>query len=221
MTALGGGPFNWTNNGEIGAGAGTIYVKAASATVGNVWIGNGGNSGMLTPLTSPEAFYLTVTNNAGVTVSQGLTVSSLSVATNSYLTCLAGDAGLNVVVLGNALIDSGGALNVDGKGYPVGANLGPGVAPASPSYYAGGGGYGGAGGPGYGGSPGGGTYGSQTQPVDLGSAGGTGIGQPGTAGGGAIRLTVSGTLTLNGALSANGVFSPNGYGGAGSAAASG
>ncbi len=90
----------------------------------------------------------------------------------------------------------------------------PGVAQASPNYYAGGGGYG-AGGSGYGGSPGGGTYGSLTQPAALGSAGGTGLGQPGTAGGGAIRLTVSGTLTLNGALSANGADNPGGYSGAG------
>jgi hypothetical protein len=223
VTSLGGGPFNYTNDGMIGAGAGTIYAKAASATVGNVWIGNGGNPGTVTPLTSPEAFYLFVTNNAGASVSHGLTVSSLTVATNSYLTCLAGDPGLNVVVLGNALVDSGGALTVDGMGYPVGANLGPGVAPASPNYYAGGGGYGGAGGPGWGplgggsgGSPGGGTYGSQTQPVDLGSAGGTGAGEPGTAGGGAICLTVSGALTLNGALSANGAYNPPGYSGAGS-----
>jgi hypothetical protein len=218
VTALGGGPFNFTNNGEIGGGAGTIYVKAAAAAVGNVWIGNGGNSGTLTPLTSPESFYLTVTNNAGVSASRGLTLSSLSVATNSYISCLAGDPGLNVVVLGNALVASGGALIVDGLGYPVGANLGPGVAPASPNYYAGGGGYGGAGGPGWGpgGSPGGGTYGSQTQPVDLGSAGGTGYGQAGSAGGGAICLTVSGTLTLNGALSANGAYNPPGYSGAGS-----
>jgi hypothetical protein len=216
VTALGGGPFNWTNSGEIGAGAGTIYVKAAGAAVGNVWIGNGGNSGMLTPLTSPEAFNLVVTNNAGASVSRGLTVSSLSVETNSYITCLPGDAGLDVAVLGNALVDSGGAFNVDGKGYPIGANLGPGVAPACPNYYAGGGGYGGAGGAGYGGSPGGGAYGSLTQPADLGSAGGTGVGQPGTAGGGAIQLTVSGALTLNGALSANGADNPGGYGGAGS-----
>ena len=216
VSALGGGPFNWTNVDEIGAGAGTIYLKPASATVGNVLIANGGNSGMLTPLTSPEAFNLTVTNSAGVAVSHGLTVSSLSVASNSYLTCLAGDPGLNVVVLGNALVDSSSALNVDGLGYPIGTNLGPGVAPASPNFYAGGGGYGGAGGAGWGGSPGGGTNGSVTQPVDLGSAGGTGNGQPGTAGGGAIRFTVSGTLSLNGALSAGGISNPGGFGGAGS-----
>jgi hypothetical protein len=50
----------------------------------------------------------------------------------------------------------------------------------------------------------------------LGSAGGTGNGQPGTAGGGLVQFTVDGTLTLNGAISASGVYNPGGYGGAGS-----
>jgi hypothetical protein len=108
---------------------------------------------------------------------------------------------------------------VAGKGYPFGANLGPGAAPSNPSYYAGGAGYGGVGGKAWGGSVGGLTYGSLTQPVDWGSAGGNGeYGQPGTAGGGALQMTVNGTLTVNGAISANGVStSVFGYhGGAGS-----
>ena len=53
VTALGGGPFNLTASGQIGGGAGTIYTKAASQSVGSVLVENGGNSGMLTPLTSP------------------------------------------------------------------------------------------------------------------------------------------------------------------------
>jgi hypothetical protein len=125
---------------------------------------------------------------------------------------------LNVAVLGNALIDSGGSLIVDGKGYPIGANLGPGAAAASPSYYAGGAGYGGVGGKAWGGAVGGLTYGSLTQPMDWGSAGGTGAGQAGTAGGGAMLLTVNGILTVKGTISANGISSSvYGYhGGAGS-----
>ena len=83
VTALGGGPFNWTDNGEIGAGAGTIYAKAAAATVGNVRIGNGGNSGMLTPLTSPEAFNLTITSNAVVNIASGSTLTTLHIGGNS------------------------------------------------------------------------------------------------------------------------------------------
>jgi hypothetical protein len=213
VTALGGGPFNYAGNGMIGGGAGTIYTKVASQNVGSVLVDNGGNSGMMTPLTSPEAYNLTVTNNGVATASSGLTVSSLRVATNSYLTCLAGDASLDLVVLGNALVDLGGSLIVDGKGYPIGTNLGPGVAPTSPGYYAGGAGYGGLGGSGWSGSAGGPTYGSIMQPVDWGSAGGTGAGQAGTAGGGALQLTVNGTLTVNGIISANGVTLSSSYGG--------
>jgi hypothetical protein len=54
--------------------------------------------------------------------------------------------------------------------------------------------------------------------VDWGSAGGIGAGQAGTAGGGALQMTVNGTLTVNGAISANGIStSVFGYhGGAGS-----
>jgi hypothetical protein len=102
------------------------------------------------------------------------------------------------------LVDSNSVISADGRGYPIGTNLGPGVAPASPGYYAGGGGYGGVGGKAWGGSPGGPTYGSLTQPVDLGSAGGTGGNQAGSAGGGALQLTVGGTLNFNGSISANG-----------------
>jgi hypothetical protein len=200
VTATGGGPFNYAGNGMVGAGAGTVYTKAAGQTVGSLQVDNGGNSGMMTPVTSPEAFNLTITNNAGATASGGLTVSSLRVATNSYLTCPAGSTNLSLVVLTNAVIDLGGALTLDGKGYPVGTNLGPGVAPLCPGYYAGGAGYGGLGGTGWTGAPGGPAYGSITQPVDCGSAGGTGSGQAGTAGGGALQLTVNGTLTVNGVI---------------------
>jgi hypothetical protein len=215
VTALGGGPFNWTANNEIGAGAGTIYTKASSQSVGSLLVDNGGNSGMLTPLASPEPFNLTVSGNAGVSASQGLTLTTLHLCTNSLLTDLAGDASLNVVVLTSALIDQGGVITADAKGYPIGANRGPGAAPNT-NTYAGGGGYGGLGGTGYYGAPGGPTYGSLMQPVDLGSAGGTGAGEPGSAGGGAIRFTAAGTLLLNGAISANGVSLTPGHGGCGS-----
>jgi hypothetical protein len=211
--ALGGGPFNCPNT--LWGGAGTIYLKGSSQPVGDLLVNNGGNLGALTPLTSSEPFNLTVSSNAVVSASQGLTLTALHLCTNSVLTDLAGDASLNVVVLTSALIDQGGVITADAKGYPIGANLGPGTAPKT-NTYAGGGGYGGLGGTGYYGAPGGPTYGSLMQPVDLGSAGGTGAGQPGSAGGGAIRFTVAGTLLLNGAISANGVSLTPGYGGCGS-----
>jgi hypothetical protein len=215
VTALGGGPFNQTFGNEIGAGAGTIYTKASSQSVGSVLVDNGGNSGMLTPLTAPEAFALTITNGGSGVALAPLTLGALHIATNGSLAQLAGSPNLTLVVLNDAVIDAGGALTLDGKGYPISANLGPGAAPEV-NYYAGGGGYGGQGGAGWGGAPGGPTYGSLMQPVDLGSAGGTGVGEPGSAGGGAIRFTVAGTLLLNGTISANGGSFTPGHGGCGS-----
>ena len=106
------------------------------------------------------------------------------------MTQLAGSTNLTVVVLSNAVIDLGGALTLDGKGYPIGTNLGPGVALTIPSYYAGGAGYGGLGGSGWNGSAGGATYGSITQPVNWGSAGRTGDGP--SRNGGRWRIATDG-----------------------------
>ena len=61
----------------------------------------------------------------------------------------------------------------------------------------GGGGYGGAGGSGSS-VAGGGTYGSIVAPLELGSGGGQGRNANGGAGGGALRLTVGGTLQVEG-----------------------
>jgi len=49
------------------------------------------------------------------------------------------------------------------------------------------------------------SYGSVTQPITLGSGGGSWFSNPGGAGGGAVRLIVSGALTLNGSIVAIGV----------------
>src|ERR1019366_1546455 len=176
---------------------------------------NGGNLGALTPVTSPEAFNLTVSGSAIATASRGLTLTALHLCTNSTLTDLPGDPSLDVVVLNSALLDPGNRMTVDATGYPVGTNRGPGAAPDGAGF-AGGGGYGGPGGLGFNGAPGGITYGSATQPVDLGSAGGIGSGDVGTPGGGAIRFTVAGSLVHNGLISANGGSNPPSAGGCGS-----
>ena len=109
-------------------------------------------------------------------------------------------------------VASGGQINTGGRGYPG--------APASTTCQAGegpggggigsingfGGGYGGAGG----GVGGGSTYGSATQPADLGSGGSNGCGGGGStlgaggAGGGRVHLNVTGMLTLDGAIYAHG-----------------
>ncbi len=94
---------------------------------------------------------------------------------------------LNLNVTNNLDIQSGGSINVQGKGYSAGNG------PGKPISGNAGGSYGGYG---YGNS--GPVYGSYTQPNNLGSGGSS------SAGGGAVKLTVGGTLTVNGSINANG-----------------
>ncbi len=89
----------------------------------------------------------------------------------------------------NLTIDVGGTIDATAKGYA--SSQGPG---ASASYA---GGYGGNGGPT---NIGGNSYGSITEPTDLGSGGANN----GANGGGSIKLNITGTLTNNGSILANG-----------------
>jgi hypothetical protein len=211
--ARGGGPFNCPS--RLWGGAGTVYFRGAADPVGTLLIDNGGNVGAQTPITSPEAFNLTISGGATASASRGLTVTTLLVATNSTLTDLPGDPSLDVLVLGSAVLDPGSRMSVNACGYPVGANRGPGTAPVNADW-GGGAGYGGPGGHGWGGTAGGIVYGSATQPIDLGSAGGISGGDIGTPGGGAIRFSVAGALLHSGTISANGGSNPPRSGGCGS-----
>ena len=118
-----------------------------------------------------------------------LTVTgSVYVATNGTLTHTANSATpaqrLALDVGNNLTIASGGAINVSGRGYSTG---GPGSGQ--------GGAHGGEGGNNFGT-----TYGSITEPTDLGGRGTRGS----LPGGGAVRLTAGGTVTINGEIRANG-----------------
>ena len=115
-------------------------------------------------------------------------------------------------------IDTGSSINMNGRGYAGGssrtsAGAGPGAGAAGGYGKGGGGGYGGEGAGG-----GGATYGSESDPDDLGSGGGGGYGSGGYSGGagaGALKLISSGNAVINGDISANGNGSVNGGGGAG------
>lgn len=100
-----------------------------------------------------------------------------------------------VICAGEAIIEAGSQISANGQGYAKGQ--GPG---GSGDAY-GGGSYGGTG---TGGS--GPVYGSPTEPTDLGSAAAAESTSQ-TWGGGAIRLSVTGTLQLNGEISASGTHS--------------
>ena len=108
---------------------------------------------------------------------------------------------IDLHVLGDVLISKDCQLTANSKGY--GPEKGPGG--AVHVYPASGGSYGGIGG----GAMAGPTYGSLTEPTELGSGGSDrnmtgGHRWNGGSGGGAILLTVEGTLTLDGDLTANG-----------------
>jgi hypothetical protein len=101
----------------------------------------------------------------------------------------------------NLTIDPGATISASGEGCPRDQGTGAG----SYGYWgSGGGGYGGAGGDGRN-ATGGIGYGSITAPHELGSGGGSSVYTAfGGAGGGIIRIAVSGSLTVDGTISAHG-----------------
>ncbi|MFC1639116.1 hypothetical protein ACFL26_02505, partial [Patescibacteria group bacterium] len=102
------------------------------------------------------------------------------------------------------------AMTADSLGHPRGEGTGQGT---DHSYQAGGAGHGGKGGDGYLGIPAGITYGSPTQPVELGSGGGSDGAL--SEGGGAIKLEVTGTATIDGTITADGNVGGGSDGGGG------
>jgi hypothetical protein len=208
----------WGGMGAYFGGAGTVYSKANASAVGQVVVDNDGWAGTNTPLTTPEAFGLTVMGAAVVNPASGpLVVGNLLVDSGGMLTHLNTQSNLDLTVLTNAVIGTNGAVVVDGKGYN-GSDGGPGAGLMTNAFSGSGAGYGGAGGAGISGIPGGSAYGSATQPTDDGSRGGvypilTGFCQ----GAGALWLKVGGALTLNGVVTANGnaALIEGGGGGAG------
>ena len=208
-------------NGSSGTqwgGAGTIYLKSASLPVGTLSVRNAGVDGALTPLPPPaELCHFVLSSSARAWVPFAYTVASLAVNAGGHLFPAPGVGTLEVRSLGDISIGSSGEISVSGRGYPFGADHGPGAG-ASGGTHGGGGAYGGNGGGGYYGEAGGiGGYGSVLEPTTYGSAGGSGNSGAGGAGGGAIKLTVGGTLTVDGSLSADGAGAPsnNAGGGAG------
>ncbi len=191
-------------------GAGTIYRKANSTALGQVLADNGGQAGTNTSWASTSIIDLTVRGGAVVSPPSSQTIGTLLVAPNGWLSV----ANQILTVTGNATIQAGGGILADGKGNPGGQGTGAGrYYPGSSGVIGGGGGYGGYGAAGsvasgysaYGGI----TYGSLTAPVDLGSGGGGYYGTSGSsalggAGGGAIRLNVTGVLQVDGRISAAG-----------------
>jgi cysteine-rich repeat protein len=178
-----------TNSGTLNAG-GAVDIASGSAILG------GTVTNSFSSVTLENAGILEQKNLNTINIANALTIKSGGILRHTANTT----SKLYVVDLSASSIDiqSGGAANVDGKGFAAGQGSGAGTGIK-------GGGYGGSGG-----DSGGSTYGSSTQPIDLGSGGGN------SAGGGAIHLAASGTMNISGTVSANGTNCASSTGGCGS-----
>ncbi len=212
--ALGKGDyFSSTNYG----GAGTVWVHGpANSPDGDLWISNNGKSGVGTTLPyspSPNAY----------TFDNVIIWGGARLTPEAYPRPLVDNA-LKINVLHDMVVDRNGWVDATGRGFSTGEGLGAGQNNTG-SGGGGGASYGGEGGFGYHGSQpaGGATYGDAKNPIDLGggenlgSGGGSGNSgiYLGGAGGGAIRITVGGTLTVDGTIAADGMYGRDGGAGSG------
>ncbi|HWQ91630.1 MAG TPA: carboxypeptidase-like regulatory domain-containing protein, partial [Clostridia bacterium] len=189
---------------EHSGGAGTVFLQGRNLQTGTLIVDNCGQPGTNTLLTPfPNGSDLVIRGGAIAWPStSSLVVSNLSLQQGGTLTGQRLSTNLDVIVLGNALIDPSACISVDGKGFSAMAGPGAGFSMNSIGSGAGHGGQGGASSL----QPGGAAYGSVEQPLERGSGGGLGYSLPigGSQGGGALRLNVNGSLLLNGRISANG-----------------
>lgn len=195
-------------------GAGTVFVRS-NFIFGNVTLDNGNFSGAPTLLQLTQVANLVIQGGA-VAQFTGGPVENLLVRSNSSIVPGVSDSGImTLVVQRDATIEKGASVLGDGKGYPQNQGVGLGALSQSAGSGAGHGGYGGSGISGTSTAAGGNQYGSLTTPTTPGS-GGRGLSfSPGGAGGGVLRMTVSGNLRLDGAISMNGTAGTN-LGGGGS-----
>src|ERR1043165_1920453 len=146
-------------------GAGTIYTKAASNTVGQILADNGGWRGTNTLLSVAGPFF-DLTIGGGAVVYPSLNAAAfhnLLIQSNGWLTYPASKTSLALTVTGDATVQRGGGIIADALGYP--GRQGPGAGGyfiVQSTTIGGGGGYGGYGGAGSTNAPGGLGYGSVT-----------------------------------------------------------
>lgn len=214
--------FNITMSAAGGAGfqrggAGTVYSKVTAAEHGLITVANG-SPGAPTYLRSdmwPGAPVpgLAALSNAMVHPVGPITFQTVNVASGGTLSHDAGTKELRLIVLGNMTVAADGLIDVNGRGYQQGD--GPGTTQIGLSGGSGGAGHGGKGGAGSNATawPGGRKYDVNVAPIDLGSGAGDPRTGEGGAGGGIVRLRVTGDLTVNGTISANGANGTLGGGG--------
>jgi hypothetical protein len=194
-TTIKGDPTNQNDGIWIG---GTLNVPATFTTYSNYYI-----AAYLPNATFNCGPYLTLGSNAILRINAPFVLNCpLTIAAGGLVDHSKNEGvelyKIDLTVMGDLVIQKGGAINVDGRGYA--AQYGPGKFIAGN----GGGSHGGTGGGRYSADIGGlTTYGSITSPTNLGSGGSYYNVDPKSDGGGAVRLTVNGATTVNGAISAN------------------
>ncbi len=211
LTAIGG-------TGWVAGGAGTVFTQT-NDPVGLLILDNGSRKGTNTSVTLSTSADVIVRNGAWLTP-VSFSPRNLTIGTNGVLSPTSAQL-LGLTINGNFIIQTGGSLTADLFGSAPATGTGPGNFGLSNSVYCGGGGgHGGYGAMGNAPNANGGiTYGSQTVPATLGSGGGNNGSAIGGYGGGALQLTVTGTVQVDGRISANGgdgsVSGGNGGGGGG------
>lgn len=154
---------------------------------------------------------LTVSSSSVLTLNRQLSVSQMDVLAGGLVTHEVASPGFELSVSGTLTVEADGRISANGVGHPSMQGPGAGYLVIAGRFDSqgggGGGGYGGWGGAADRFHPlGGAAYGSLSQPLDLGSGGGTGNGNLGGAGGGRLKIS-AGTLQLNGKISADGLIS--------------
>ncbi len=194
------------NYGNLGVGASSnITYSSLDWSTKGIITDNGGTFALLSgggSLTVPETaklFANTARTFTDMTINGTLTHSN-NRNTEVYK--------MNLTVSGDVTVGQYGSINVTGRGYGIGYGPGAPTTSSTQYYYNSGGGFGGAGGAGKDNASAGSTYGSLEQPTSIGSSGGrygnyTYQYLPG-AGGGAVKLTIAGTLTVTGSIYADG-----------------
>ncbi len=165
--------------------------------------------------TSYEGYDVTV-RGCTVTINGPHSFASLTVTDTGIVTHSAGSVlGLDLTITGNLTVALGCSISASGCGY--GSASGPGAGGSDGGGESGGGGasYGGEGRPST--AVAGTVYGDVKNPLLLGSGGGSGRAgtYAGGAGGGLIRLTVTGAMVVDGRLECNGNGAPYAGGGSG------
>jgi hypothetical protein len=216
ISAYGGGGANW-------GGAGTVFLQPAGQN-GQLILDNAGHSGTNTLVQSANSADLILRNGAIGSASSSASFANLLMSSNAWLTASRSSSGgpantVNFSFSGNATIQAGGGILTDTAGYPGGQGSGAGQFYSSLSTYpCSGAGHGGHGASSTGNlAAGGNIYDSITSPAGYGSGGGNYSPYSfGGSGGGAIHLTVTGTLQMDGTISANGGNGSGSGGGGGS-----